>query len=513
MRSPRAVVVGAGQNGLAAAIALAERGWSVTVCEASDEIGGAVRTAEVTLPGFRHDLYSAVFPAAAASPVFARWPLARHGLRWVHPRLPMAHVLDGGVAAALSRSLAETADGLERLAAGDGRRWQGFAEPYVKRFGALRKVLLSGFPPVTGGLRLVGTLRYRRTLEFARVALMPASALASELFDGEAGAAWLYGTAMHGDIGPHASGSAMIAVYLKLMAHTVGWPSPEGGADRLVKALRGHLEGLGGRIRTGARVDRVLVERGRTVGVEVAGGDHLPAEAVVCDLAPGGVARIARHALPDDTLRRYRNYRHGPGTLKVDWALDGPVPWEAPEARRAGTVHVGGGPNEIARAVAAVELGEWPERPFLLTGSQSVADPTRAPEGKHTAWAYTHTPGLGTPEEVERQVQRMEAQMERFAPGFGDVVLGRHVAAPSDIEADNPNLKAGDVGAGSYSLDQMVFRPVPSLSPYRTPVRGLYIGSAATFPGGAVHGVGGYAAARACHADHRRRTWVVLGRR
>jgi phytoene dehydrogenase-like protein len=511
-RSPRAVVVGGGQNGLSAGITLAERGWSVTICEADPQVGGAVRTAEATLPGFRHDLFSAVYPAAVASPVFERWPLERHGLKWVHPPVPMAHPFDGGRAAVLARDVDETAENLEGFTAGDGRRWAAYARPYVDRFATLRRVMLGGFPPVGGGLRLIGRFKLSGTLEFARLLLMPGSGLAGELFDGDEAAAWFYGSALHGDVGPHASGSAIAGMYLNVMAHAVGWPSPEGGADRLIRALVGHFESLGGRIRTGARVDRVLVEKGRAVGVSVAGGDHLPADAVVCDLSPGGMARIAGHALPDATLRRYRHYRHGPGTLKIDWALDGPVPWTSADARRAGTVHVGGGPDEIARAVAEVELGNWPERPFMLTGSQTIADPTRAPEGKHTAWAYTHTPGIGTPGEVEAHVERMEAQMERFAPGFRDVVLARHVGSPADIEAANPNLKAGDVGAGSYALDQTVFRPVPSLSPYRTPLRGLYIGSAATFPGGAVHGVGGHAAAKAANNDYRRRTWVVLGK-
>ena len=503
----RAVVVGGGQNGLSAGITLAERGWSVTVCEAADVLGGAVKTAELTLPGFRHDVFSAVYPGAVASPVFARWPLARHGLRWVHPPVAMAHPLDDGTARILSQSVPETVDSLERGSPGDGRRWAEFVRPYLRHFGAVRHVMLGGFPPIRGGVKLVAGLKYEGTLDFVRTLLMPAAGLAGELFDSDASAAWLYGSALHGDVGPNGSGSAIAGAYLNWMGHMEGWPSPEGGADRLITALAGHFDSLGGRVLTGARVDRVLVEGKRAVGVQVEGGELLPADAVVCDLTPGGVARIAGHALPPATLRRYELFRPGPGTVKVDWALDGEVPWAAPEARAAGTVHVGGGAKEIARAVAEVELGEWPERPFLLTGSQTVADSTRAPEGKHTAWAYTHTPGLGTPGEVEAHVERMEAQMERFAPGFGARVLGRHVQSPADIERHNPNLKAGDVGAGSYSLDQVVFRPVPKLSPYRTPIANLYIGSASAFPGGAVHGVPGNAAARACHADARVRRY------
>ena len=501
--SDEALVVGSGPNGLSAAITLAEAGRAVTVLEVGDRIGGAVATEELTLPGFRHDTFSSVYPASAASPVFARWPLERHGLRWVHPRYCYAHPLPDGRAAALARDLDETAATLDRLHPGDGDAWRRFATPYVRHFDAWRDTMLAGFPPVPGALKLLAALRLRGTLDWARLLLMPAHALAHRLFGADGARAWLYGSAMHGDVPPRDAGSAIAAAHLNLMGHAVGWPSPEGGAARLAEALTGYLESLGGRVRTGAGVARVQVERGRVAGVELDGGERIAAGLVIADVTPQGLLRIAGHALDGRYAAELRGYRHGPATLKVDWALSGPIPWTAPEAREAGTVHVGGTEQEVLDALAPAG-GGLAERPFLLLGQQSLADSTRAPAGQHTAWAYTHGPqDADWAGETDRQVERLEAQVERFAPGFRDLILARHVLGPADLERRNANLVGGDVGAGSYTLDQVVFRPLPSLSPYRTPIRGLYLGSAATFPGGAVHGVPGYAAARTALAEAR----------
>jgi phytoene dehydrogenase-like protein len=498
----RAIVVGSGPNGLAAAIALAEAGREVTVLEAADRLGGAVATEELTLPGFRHDTYSAVYPAAAASPVFARMPLQRHGLRWIHPPACYAHPLPDGGGAALYRDVDATAAALDAVAPGDGERWRRFAGPYLRCFGAVRDTLLSGFPPVRGPLRLAAGLGSHGLLDFARLVLMPAHALGEEVFDGDGSRAWLYGAAMHGDVPPHGAGSAVAATYLNLLGHAVGWPSPEGGAGRLADALVSHLRSLGGEVRTGARVTRIAVERRRVTGVETAGGDAMPATLVVADTMPGALLALAGDALGPEYASALRRYRPGPATIKVDWALDGPIPWQSPAAREAGTVHVGGTEAEVLETTAAV--AGLPERPFLLVGQQSLADPSRAPAGRHTAWAYTHGPKrVDWDAEAARHVERMEAQVERFAPGFHDRILARHVLTPSDLERRNANLVGGDVGGGSYTLDQVLFRPVPSLTPYRTPVRGLYLGSAATFPGGAVHGVPGDAAARLALAEAR----------
>lgn len=509
-----AIVVGAGPNGLSAAITLAQAGRSVLVLEAAERPGGAVASDELTLPGFRHDTYSAIYPAAAASPVFARLPLERHGLRWVQPRWAMAHPLPDGGAAALSRDLGETAATLDRLHAGDGERWAAFVAPYLRHIGAVRRTMLSGFPPLRGPAELIARTGLRRTLDFARLLLMPAASLGAELFRSGAARAWLYGSAMHGDVPPHGAGSAIAAAYLNLLGHAVGWPSPEGGADRLAGALVGVLREHGGELRCAAPVARVVAERGRTAGVELEGGERLAARIVIADVTPHGLLRLAEPHLPGRYAAALRRYRYGPSTLKVDWALSGPIPWTAPEARAAGTVHVGGSEEEVLRATAHTGVEALAEQPFVICGQQTLHDPTRAPDGRHTAWGYTHGPhGADWEHETERQVERVEAQVERFAPGFRDRILARHVLSPADLEARNRNLVQGDVGGGSYTLDQVIFRPLPSLVPYRTPLRGLYLGSAATFPGGAVHGVPGDAAARVAVILDRRPVALRVARR
>jgi phytoene dehydrogenase-like protein len=497
-----AVVIGSGPNGLAAAIRLAESDHEVTVLEAADRFGGAVRTEELTLPGFRHDTFSSVYPAAVASPVFERLPLERHGLRWVHPTACYAHPLPDGKAIALYRDVEATAASLDARHAGDGERWRSFVGPLLDEFGALRATMLGGFPPVGGAVKLVGGLGLPGALRFGALVPGSARALARRLFRSGDARAWLYGAAGHGDALPTAAGSAIAATYLNLMGHAVGWPSPEGGAQRLTDALVGHLEELGGRLRAGALVTRVSAADGRVTGVELAGGERLAADVVVADVMPRALAALAGDALPGLYRRLLGRYRYGAATVKVDWALDGPIPWTSAVVAGAGTVHVGGGEDELLATMRESTRG-LPERPFLLLGQQTVADPSRAPAGKHTAWAYTHGPqaGVDWKVELERHVERVERQVDRYAPGFRDRILARHVLGPGDLERRNPNLVGGDVGGGSYRLDQVLFRPVPSLSPYRTPLDGLYIGSAATFPGGAAHGVPGDAAARAALAD------------
>jgi phytoene dehydrogenase-like protein len=321
-----AVVIGSGPNGLAAAIALAEAGREVTVLEASDRIGGAVATEELTLPGFLHDTFSSVYPATVASPVFARMPLERHGLRWVHPRRCYAHPLPDGRAGALSRDLDETAASLDALHPGDGEAWRRFADPYLRHWGSWRDTMLAGFPPVKGPVKLLAAHRLRGTLDFTRLLLMPAEALAHRMFGAGGSRAWLYGAAMHGDVPPDGAGSAIAAAHLNLMGHAVGWPSPEGGAARLAEALAAHLRELGGTVRAGAPVTRVHVERGRVTGAEVAGEERVPASLVVADVTPGGLLRLAGDALGERYAAELRGFRPGPSTLKVDWALSGAIP-------------------------------------------------------------------------------------------------------------------------------------------------------------------------------------------
>jgi phytoene dehydrogenase-like protein len=493
--SGRALVIGAGPNGLAAAIRLAEAGVETTVLEAQPAPGGAVRTEELTLPGFRHDTFSSVYPAAAASPVFARMPLADHGLKWVHPQVAMAHPLDDGRAVALHRDLDATVASLEDQHPGDGRAWERFVSPYLRHFEALRATMLSGFPPVGGVLKLVARAGPISASQLGLLVATSAQTLARRLFAASGPRAWLLGAAAHGDAPVDRPGSAIAAFYLNLLGHAVGWPSPRGGAQALTDALLGHLRALGAEVICNARVERIVVAGGRATGVALSDGRRYAADAVLADVMPRALLAMTGNALDGWYRAGLVRFRQGPATVKVDWALDGPIPWSAPDARRAGTVHVGGdGPYTFA-PLAAHNLDR---PPFLLLGQQSIADPTRAPEGRHTAWAYTHAPAsLRVELASERSVQQIEEQVERFAPGFRRRILARHVLGPDELEARNANLVHGDVGGGSYSGLQSVFRPLPARSPYRTPLSGLFLASAATFPGGAVHGVPGDAAARA----------------
>jgi phytoene dehydrogenase-like protein len=331
--------------------------------------------------------------------------------------------------------------------------------------------------------------------------LQPVAATADELFSGDGSKAWLYGSALHGDVAPGASGSAVFGFYLNLLGHVAGWPVAEGGAGRLSEALASYFQSLGGEIRTGLPVERIVMSNGKVRGV-TAGGEEIPTSIALCDVTPRGLLGMASESLPKSYKKKMARYRYGPGSLKIDWALSGPVPWEYEPARTAGTLHLGGGTQELEEGVSQEKLGYLPEKPFMLTAQPSVADPSRAPEGHHTLWAYTHVPhGIDWQRRKDEHIERMEDQVERFAPGFRDLVVGRHVMTPSDLESRNRNLVGGDVNDGSQAPDQLFFRPLPSISPYRTPVRGLYIGSAATFPGGAVHGVPGDAAARAALND------------
>ena len=496
-----AVVIGAGPNGLAAAIRLAEAGRSVLVLEAADEPGGAVRTEELTLPGFRHDTFSSVYPAGAGSPVFARMGLERHGLRWVQPEACYAHPLPDGTAVGLYRDVERTALSLDAVHRGDGDAWGAFVEPLLTHFDALRATMLAGFPPVAGALKLSRGLGPLGAARFATLAPASARALGHRLFEGTGSRAWLYGSAGHSDVPPTSAGSAIAAAYLNLLGHARGWPSPEGGAGRLTDALVGRLNELGGELRTGAPVDRIEVSGGRVSGVQIAGGERIASGTVIADVMPRALLALAGEAISGPYRALAARYRYGPATIKVDWALDGPIPWTGAAAREAGTVHVSGDEDEIVDTMAQTRRA-LPQRPYLLLGQQSLADPSRAPAGKHTAWAYTHGPAaVDWSRESDRHVERIEAQVERYAPGFRDRILARSVLTPAALERRNPNLVGGDVGGGSYVLRQVIFRPVPRLSPYRTPVAGLYLGSAATFPGGAVHGVSGDAAARAAIRD------------
>jgi phytoene dehydrogenase-like protein len=462
-----AIVVGSGPNGLAAAVTLARAGRSVLVLEAAETIGGGCRTRELTLPGFRHDVCSAFHPLASTSPFFRDLPLAEHGLELVHPPAPLAHPLDGGTAAVLERSVDGTAAGL----GDDGAAWRRLYEPLVAHADTLVAETLAPIRPFT---------RHPVVLSrFGLLAVRSATGLARKRFQGEHARGLFAGIAAHSILPLERSPTASFGLLLGMMAHAANWPVARGGSQAIADALGSYLTSLGGEIRTSTPVDSV---------------DDLPAAgAVLLDVSPRDLVRLAGHRLPDRFKRSLARYRHGPGAFKVDWALDGPIPWQAPECARAGTVHVGGTLDEIADAERAPFEGAHAERPFVLVGQQSLFDDSRAPAGKHTAWAYCHVPNGSDVDMTER----IEAQLERFAPGFGSTVLARNVMAPGDLEAYNPNYVGGDIVGGQHTLRQLVFRPAVRPFPYRTPARGLYLCSSSTPPGGGVHGMCGYLAAKA----------------
>jgi phytoene dehydrogenase-like protein len=464
-----AVVVGAGPNGLAAAITLARAGRSVLVLEASSSAGGGCRTAELTLPGFRHDVCSAIHPLALASPFLRDVPLERHGLELLQPPAALAHPLDDGSAAVLERSVEATAGWLGQ----DGAAWQRLLGPFTHRGFELAESLLDP-------LRLP-----RHPLLLARFSLLGARAatpLAAARFGGERARGLLAGIAAHAMLPLERRPTAGYALLLAALGHAAGWPLPRGGSQAITDALVAYLRELGGEMACGQEV-RSLAELPR-------------ASIALLDVTPRQLLRIAGDRLPGGYRRRLAHYRYGPGVVKVDWALDGPIPWKASGCDQAGTVHLGGTLVEVAAAEAAVARGEHCERPFTLLAQPSRFDPTRAPRGRHTAWAYCHVPH-GSTLDPEITAGRIETQVERFAPGFRERVLARHVLGPAELERYNANYVGGDINGGLQDLRQLVTRPVPSLVPWATPLDGVYLCSSSTPPGGGVHGMCGHLAARA----------------
>ncbi|TVL92932.1 NAD(P)/FAD-dependent oxidoreductase [Streptomyces sp. SAJ15] len=457
-----AVVVGAGPNGLTAAVELARRGLAVEVFEAADGIGGGARTEELTLPGFRHDPCSAVHPLGVGSPVFRSLPLARHGLEWVHPELPMAHPFPDGTAAVLAHSVGETASSLGARDAGVYRR---LVAPYRGTWDTLSVDVLrtqwDGLPrsPITWA-------------RFGTQAAQPAALLARR-FHGAKARGMLAGLAAHAiaPLGGLTTGG--IALMFAIAAHEVGWPVPRGGSQAIPDALAGYLRELGGTVHTGFEVKRL--------------DDLPPARAYVFDTSPTALARIAGLG------NAYRGYEYGAAVFKVDYALDGPVPWTAEAARRAGTVHIGPTAGEIDAALRAAVDGHDPTVPFLITAQPSIVDATRAPEGKHTFWAYGHVPSGWTGDATEA----VERQIERFAPGFRDLVLARAVAGPAELAARNANYVGGDIACGSFRGLRSVLRPKLARVPYATAHPAVFLCSSATPPGPGVHGMSGHHAARA----------------
>ncbi len=462
-----AIVVGAGPNGLAAAITVARAGRSVRVYEAAHRIGGGTRTEALTLPGFRHDVCSTILPLALASPFLRTVDLAARGVEFVHPDAPFAHPLDGGRAVVAERSIAATA---AQLAEPDGRAWRRLFGPLARAADDLAPELLR---PVIHVPRHPVLLA-----RFGLPALRSATGLARSTFRDEPARALFAGAAAHAMLPLDRPLSAPFGLVLTTYAHAVGWPMVRGGAAALTDALAAELLALGGEIVTDHRV--------------VSLGELPPARVTLLDVTPRQAVAIAGDRLPDAVRRRAKRFRYGAGVFKVDWALDGPVPWSSEGPRRAATVHLGGTLEEIAASEADVAAGRHPERPYTLFVQYAPWDPSRAPAGQAAAWAYCHVPAGSTVDMTDR----IEAQVERFAPGFRDRILARAVHSPAAMEAYDANYVGGDINGGIQDIRQLIFRPWPSLDPYRLGGSGLYLCSSSTPPGGGVHGMSGMLAAR-----------------
>jgi phytoene dehydrogenase-like protein len=503
-----AVVIGSGPNGLVAAIALADAGWQVLVVEAQERVGGAVASDEITAPGFTTDLFSAFYPLAAASPVIRDLGLSAHGLRWVGAPDVLAHPLPDGSCAVLSTDLDRTAANLDGFAAGDGDAWIRMVAHWNRVRDRLLDALFTPFPPVRSVAGLLRQVGPAGVLELARLAVLPVRRLCAESFAGAGGALLLSRNALHSDIPTIAAGSGLFGWLMSMLGQDVGFPVPEGGAGRLADALAARLVAAGGAVRVGTPVHSIRITHGRATGVECADGTAITARrAVLADVsAPALYTELvdARH-LPDGLLRAIGRFQWDHATLKVNWALRTPIPWQADGARGAGTLHLGADADGMVDFAGDLAVGRMPERPFLLFGQMTTADPTRSPAGTESAWAYTHVPRTATPDDLDRHVERVTDTVERLAPGFRDRVLARAVQSPADLQEANANLHGGATNGGTAAIHQQLFyRPVPGPGRPETPVPGLYLASAATHPGGGVHGACGWNAARAALATDGR---------
>ncbi len=512
-----AVVIGSGPNGLVAANRLADAGWEVLLVEAQTDLGGAVRSDREVHPDFVHDTFSAFYPMAAASPVITALGLEAHGLRWRHAPAVLGHPWPDGSWALLHRDAEVTAALLDREHPGDGDAWLALVAQWRRIGPALVGALLSPMPPVRAGLRAAVTLPRVGGLTFVQRLLAPArhtldAPVAGHTFGGRGARMLVAGNAAHADLASTSAGSSVIGLLLAMLGQTVGFPVPEGGAGRLTEAMAARLRSRGGLISTGTGADRVVVEQGRAAGVVVGGVLVRARRAVVAGV---GVHQLVQRLLsPDDVpagyLERVRRFRMDPATVKVDFALSGPVPWRAEPAYAPGTVHLCDSLDDLSAYEGQLAADLIPDDPFQLIGQMTTTDPTRSPAGTESLWAYTHVPqrvrgdaggdltGDWEGGDAERFADRMQARLEAYAPGFGSRVLARRVLSPPELERRDANLVGGAVGGGSSSLDQqLVFRPVPGLGRAGTPIRGLFLASASAHPGGAVHGAGGANAARA----------------
>ena len=523
MHDADAIVVGAGPNGLVAANVLADAGWSVLVLEAEAEPGGSVRSRELIEPGYTNDICSAFYPLASAGSPIDDLHLDRHGLAWLHAPLVLAHPTRDGTCPAISRDLEETVSSLEETHPGDGESWRALYGRWLDLQPHLTKVLYRPFPPVSGALGIARTLPPRELARFGRFLMLPVRRMGEEEFRGAAARRLLTSSALHADLSPESTLSGFLGWIMCSLGQQVGFPVPRGGASEVTRALVDRLHTAGGVVRCAAPVDRVEVAGGRAVGVRLRDGSTARASrAVLADVnAPMLYTQlVAAEVLPSSVLGDIEKFHWDDATFKLDWTLDGPIPWSAPAARRAGTVHVTEGTDALTVVASELARGLLPTHPFLLVGQQSMTDPTRQPAGKETAWAYTHVPRhvrgdgagqLGTTwsaDDVEGFAARMEDEIEALAPGFRRLIRGRHVLTPNTFEDENPNLSMGAINGGTAQLhQQLVFRPVPGLGRATTPVKGLYLASSSAHPGGGLHGAPGANAARAALWHERLRPW------
>lgn len=504
-------VIGAGPNGLVAASLLADAGLEVVVLEEQPAPGGAVRSGELTVPGFEHDMCSAFYPFAVASPAIDSLDLHHHGLRWRRAPLVVAHPTAEGPTLVLSEDLDETAASLEQFGRGDGETWTGLMDLWARAERPFMKAFTTPFPPLRGSARLARSLRPGGLLEFARLGVMPLRRFAEEYFRGAGGGLLVGGNSLHADLTPAMAGSTLFGLILCGIGQRHGYPIPQGGAQRLTDALVNRLHSRGGQLYTGEKVEQVVVRSGRAAGVLTAAGRELTARFGV--LADTGAPQLYRELLapehqPAKVLRRLERFQYDSSTIKLDWALRGPIPWTSAEVRRAGTVHIAESLRFLEQATEALERRSVPERPFLVFGQYSMADPTRMPPGAEVAWAYTHVPQGGSWDEPELETiaGRMEDEIERLAPGFRELIIARSIMGPQELQAHNRNLVGGALNGGTAQLQQqLIFRPVLGNGRPETPIPGLYLASASAHPGGGVHGAPGAIAAQALlHSRWRR---------
>jgi phytoene dehydrogenase-like protein len=516
------VVVGAGPNGLVAANRLVDAGWSVLVLEGAADVGGAVHSAEDVYPGFVHDTFSSFYPLAAASAAIRSFGLEEHGLVWRHAPGVLGHVRGDGSWVLLHRDRELTATMFEEARPGDGEAWLELCGLWDRVGDPFVDALLTPFPPVRAGLSLLARLPQVGGLDFVRTLLTPAADPALWPFRGDGPRLMLAGNGGHADIPLDAPGSGLMGVLLTMLGQTVGFPVPEGGAGRLAAALARRFEERGGEIRRSTPARRIVVDGGRAVAVESEDGRRTPARraVVAAVVAPILYERLlAGDDVPRRVRRGMRRFQWDPGTVKVDWALSGTVPWRTVPAYAPGTVHVADDLADLTQATGQISAGLVPARPFLLAGQMTTTDPTRSPEGTESMWAYTHVPrettgdagesgitGRWDHDDRERFADRIQARIEARAPGFGARIQARRVLGPHELEARNANLVGGSINGGTSQLhQQLVFRPVPGSGRAETGIQGLYLGSASAHPGGGVHGAPGMNAARAALAHDRLR--------